>query len=167
MLCVIAAGVPSFDITGGFTTNGYGIHSPGSYSMTAAIVAEVAMAAMFLMVILGATDKRAPKGFAPIAIGLALTLIHLISIPITNTSVNPTRSTGVAIFQGGWALQQLWLFWAAPLVGALVGGIPPAARARKTQWPPYSSARLDMESLCSGVLRSVGCLPSCQRQEAG
>jgi len=123
ILYVIASGAPSFDITGGFATNGFGAHSPGGYTMTAAIVCEVVMTAMFLMVILGATDKRAPKGFAPIAIGLALTLIHLISIPVTNTSVNPARSTGVAIFQGGWALQQLWLFWAAPLVGALVGGI--------------------------------------------
>ncbi|MEI6171342.1 MAG: aquaporin Z [bacterium] len=123
VLYLIASGAPSFDVTGGFATNGYGIHSPGGYTMTAAIVCEVVMTAMFLMVILGATDKRAPKGFAPIAIGLALTLIHLISIPVTNTSVNPARSTGVAIFQGGWALQQLWLFWAAPLVGALVGGI--------------------------------------------
>lgn len=123
VLYLIASGAPSFDITGGFATNGYGIHSPGGYAMTAAIICEVVMTAMFLMVILGATDKRAPKGFAPIAIGLALTLIHLISIPVTNTSVNPARSTGVAIFQGGWALQQLWLFWAAPLVGALVGGI--------------------------------------------
>jgi len=123
ILYVIASGAPSFDITGGFATNGYGIHSPGGYTMTAAIICEVVMTAMFLMVILGATDKRAPKGFAPIAIGLALTLIHLISIPVTNTSVNPARSMGVAIFQGGWALQQLWLFWAAPLVGALVGGI--------------------------------------------
>jgi aquaporin Z len=123
ILYVIASGAPSFDITGGFATNGYGIHSPGGYTMMAAIVCEVVMTAMFLMVILGATDKRAPKGFAPIAIGLALTLIHLISIPVTNTSVNPARSMGVAIFQGGWALQQLWLFWAAPLVGAIVGGI--------------------------------------------
>ncbi len=123
ILYLIATGAPSFDVTGGFATNGYGIHSPGGYTMTAAIICEVVMTAMFLMVILGATDKRAPKGFAPIAIGLALTLIHLISIPVTNTSVNPARSTGVAIFQGGWALQQLWLFWAAPLVGAIVGGI--------------------------------------------
>ena len=123
ILYLIATGAPSFDVTGGFATNGYGIHSPGGYTMTAAIICEVVMTAMFLMVILGATDKRAPKGFAPIAIGLALTLVHLISIPVTNTSVNPARSTGVAIFQGGWALQQLWLFWAAPLVGAIVGGV--------------------------------------------
>jgi aquaporin Z len=123
ILYVIATGAPNFDITGGFATNGFGIHSPGDYSMLACLVCEVVMTAMFLMVILGATDKRAPKGFAPIAIGLALTLIHLISIPVTNTSVNPARSTGVAIFQGGWAIQQLWLFWVAPLAGAIVGGI--------------------------------------------
>ncbi len=123
ILYLIASGAPSFNAAAGFASNGFGAHSPGEYTMTAAIICEVVMTAMFLMVILGATDKRAPKGFAPIAIGLALTLIHLISIPVTNTSVNPARSTGVAIFQGTWALQQLWLFWAAPLVGAVVGGI--------------------------------------------
>jgi aquaporin Z len=123
VLYLIASGAPSFSAASGFASNGYGLHSPGQYTMTAAIICEVVMTAMFLMVILGVTDKRAPKGFAPIAIGLALTLIHLISIPVTNTSVNPARSTGVAIFQGTWALQQLWLFWAAPLVGAVVGGI--------------------------------------------
>jgi aquaporin Z len=123
VLYAIATGVPSFSVSAGFATNGYGLHSPGGYSLTAALVCEIVMTAMFLLVILGATDKRAPKGFAPIAIGLALTLIHLISIPVTNTSVNPARSTGVAIFQGGWAIQQLWLFWVAPIVGALVGGM--------------------------------------------
>jgi aquaporin Z len=123
ILYVIATGAPNFDITGGFATNGFGIHSPGDYSMLACLVCEIVMTAMFLLVILGATDKRAPKGFAPIAIGLALTLIHLISIPVTNTSVNPARSMGVAIFQGGWALEQLWLFWVAPLAGAIVGGV--------------------------------------------
>jgi aquaporin Z len=123
VLYVIAMGAPNFNVTAGFATNGYGLHSPGGYSMAAALVCEIVMTAMFLLVILGATDKRAPKGFAPIAIGLALTLIHLISIPVTNTSVNPARSMGVAIFQGGWALQQLWLFWVAPIVGALVGGM--------------------------------------------
>jgi aquaporin Z len=123
VLYAIATGVPSFSVSAGFATNGYGLHSPGGYSLTAALVCEIVMTAMFLLVILGATDKRAPKGFAPIAIGLALTLIHLISIPVTNTSVNPARSTGVAIFQGGWAVQQLWLFWVAPIVGALVGGV--------------------------------------------
>ncbi|MDD5264444.1 MAG: aquaporin Z [Candidatus Bipolaricaulis sp.] len=123
ILYVIAAGVPGFGVSSGFATNGFGDHSPGGYSMTAALVCEIVMTAMFLLVILGATDKRAPKGFAPIAIGLALTLIHLISIPVTNTSVNPARSTGVAIIQGGWAIEQLWLFWAAPIVGAIVGGV--------------------------------------------
>jgi len=123
VLYAIATGVPSFSVSAGFATNGYGLHSPGGYSLTAALVCEIVMTAMFLLVILGATDKRAPKGFAPIAIGLALTLIHLISIPVTNTSVNPARSTGVAIFQGGWAVQQLWLFWVAPVVGALAGGL--------------------------------------------
>jgi aquaporin Z len=123
VLYAIATGVPSFSVSAGFATNGYGLHSPGGYSLTAALVCEIVMTAMFLLVILGATDKRAPKGFAPIAIGLALTLIHLISIPVTNTSVNPARSTGVAILQGGWAVQQLWLFWVAPIAGALVGGV--------------------------------------------
>ena len=123
VLYVIATGAANFNVSAGFATNGYGLHSPGGYSLTAALVCEIVMTAMFLLVILGATDKRAPKGFAPIAIGLCLTLIHLISIPVTNTSVNPARSTGVAIFQGGWALQQLWLFWVAPIVGALAGGL--------------------------------------------
>ncbi|MCX6093360.1 MAG: aquaporin Z [Candidatus Bipolaricaulota bacterium] len=123
VLYVIATGVPGFGMSDGFATNGFGDHSPGGYSMAAALVCEIVMTAMFLLVILGATDKRAPKGFAPIAIGLALTLIHLISIPVTNTSVNPARSTGVAIFQGGWAIEQLWLFWVAPIVGAIVGAV--------------------------------------------
>jgi aquaporin Z len=123
ILYVIAKGVPGFGVSSGFATNGFGDHSPGDYSMTAALVCEIVMTAMFVLIILGATDKRTPKGFAPIAIGLALTLIHLISIPVTNTSVNPARSTGVAIIQGGWAIEQLWLFWVAPIVGALVGGV--------------------------------------------
>ena len=123
VLYVIASGAAGFSVSSGFATNGYGAHSPGGYSLAAALVCEIVMTAMFLLVILGATDKRAPKGFAPIAIGLALTLIHLISIPVTNTSVNPARSTGVAIFQGGWAIQDLWLFWVAPIAGALVGGL--------------------------------------------
>jgi aquaporin Z len=110
-------------VTAGFASNGYGEHSPGGYSLTAALVTEVVMIFMFLMIILGATDKRAPQGFAPIAIGLSLTLIHLISIPVTNTSVNLARSTGVAIFQGDWAVSQLWLFWLAPIVGALLTGL--------------------------------------------
>jgi aquaporin Z len=121
VLYVIASGAPGFDVTQGFASNGYGAHSPGGYSMVAALVTEVVMTMFFLLVILGATDKRAPAGFAPIAIGLALTLIHLISIPVTNTSVNPARSTGVAIFVGDWAVAQLWLFWLAPFVGAVLG----------------------------------------------
>ena len=123
VLYVIASGQPGFDASAGFASNGYGAHSPGGYSLLAAFVCEVVMTMMFLIVILGATDRRAPKGFAPIAIGLCLTLIHLISIPVTNTSVNPARSTGVALFVGGWALEQLWLFWLAPIVGAVLGGI--------------------------------------------
>ena len=123
VLYVIASGAPGFDVAKGFASNGYGEHSPGGYSLVAALVTEVVMTMFFLLVILGATDKRAPAGFAPIAIGLALTLIHLISIPVTNTSVNPARSTAVAIFQGGWALQQLWLFWVMPIVGGILGGV--------------------------------------------
>lgn len=123
VLFVIASGAPGFDVSAGFASNGYGAHSPGGYSMTAALVTEVVMTAFFLIVILGATDKRAPAGFAPIAIGLALTLIHLISIPVTNTSVNPARSTGVALFVGDWAVAQLWLFWLAPIVGATLGAL--------------------------------------------
>lgn len=123
VLYVIATGQTGFDVTAGFASNGYAEHSPGGYSLTAALVTEIVMTFMFLIIILGATDKRAPQGFAPIAIGLGLTLIHLISIPITNTSVNPARSTGVAIFQGDWAVSQLWLFWLAPIVGAILAGI--------------------------------------------
>ena len=123
ILYVIASGQAGFDVTAGFASNGFGEHSPGGYSLTAALVAEVVMTFMFLMIILGATDERAPKGFAPIAIGLGLTLIHLITIPVTNTSVNPARSTGVAIFQGDWAISQLWLFWLAPIVGAILAGV--------------------------------------------
>ncbi len=124
VLWVIASGQAGFDAAaGGFASNGYGAHSPGGYSMTAAIVCEIVMTMMFLMVIMGATDERAPAGFAPLAIGLCLTLIHLISIPVTNTSVNPARSTGVAVFQGGWALGQLWLFWVMPIVGGMIGGL--------------------------------------------
>ena len=123
VLYVIASGQPGFDAAAGFASNGYGAHSPGGYSLTAALVCEVVMTMMFLIVILGATDRRAPKGFAPIAIGLCLTLIHLISIPVTNTSVNPARSTGPALFVGGWAIEQLWLFWLAPIVGAVLGGL--------------------------------------------
>jgi aquaporin Z len=121
VLYLIASGKPDFDLSGGFASNGYGAHSPGGYSLLAAMITEVVMTMVFLVVILGATDKRAPQGFAPIAIGLCLTLIHLISIPVTNTSVNPARSTGVAVFVGDWAISQLWLFWVAPIVGALLG----------------------------------------------
>lgn len=123
VLFVIASGAAGFDVTKGFASNGFGAHSPGGYSMLAAVVCEIVMTAFFLIVILGATDKRAPAGFAPIPIGLALTLIHLISIPVTNTSVNPARSTGVAVFAGGWAIEQLWVFWVAPIVGALLGAV--------------------------------------------
>jgi aquaporin Z len=123
VLYVIASGQAGFDVGAGFAANGYAEHSPGQYSLVAALVAEVVMTAMFLVIILGATDGRAPPGFAPIAIGLALTLIHLISIPVTNTSVNPARSTGVAVYVGGWALAQLWLFWLAPLVGGALGAV--------------------------------------------
>jgi len=121
VLFLIASGKAGFDVAAGFACNGYGDHSLGGYSLQAALVCEIVMTMMFLVVILGATDKRAPHGFAPIAIGLALTLIHLISIPVTQTSVNPARSTGVAVFVGGWALGQLWLFWVAPIVGGLLG----------------------------------------------
>jgi len=121
VLFVIASGAAGFDASKGFASNGYAEHSPGGYSLVAALVTEIVMTAFFLIVILGATDKRAPAGFAPIAIGLALTLIHLISIPVTNTSVNPARSTGVALFAGGWAIGQLWLFWVAPIIGAVLG----------------------------------------------
>jgi aquaporin Z len=122
VLYVIASGKPGF-ILGGFASNGYGANSPGGYSLVAALVAEVVLTFMFLIVIMGSTDKRAPQGLAPIAIGLCLTLIHLISIPVTNTSVNPARSTGPAIFVGGWAIQQLWLFWVAPIIGAAIAGL--------------------------------------------
>ncbi len=123
VLYLIASGQAGFQLSAGFASNGYGDHSPGGYSLTAAFVTEVVMTLIFLFVILGATDKRAPQGFAPIAIGLCLTLIHLISIPVTNTSVNPARSTGVALFVGDWALAQLWLFWVAPLIGGVLGAV--------------------------------------------
>ncbi len=131
VLYVIASGAPGFDVTKGFASNGYGAHSPGGYSLTAALVCEVVMTMFFLIVILGATDKRAPQGFAGLPIGLALTLIHLISIPVTNTSVNPARSTGVAVFVGDWAVAQLWLFWVAPIIGAVLGAI--AYKAIRTE----------------------------------
>jgi aquaporin Z len=121
VLFIIASGKEGFDVLAGFASNGYGAHSPGGYSLLAALVIEVVMTMMFLLVILGSTDKRAPQGMAPIAIGFCLTLIHLISIPVTNTSVNPARSTGVAVFVGDWAVAQLWLFWVAPIIGGIIG----------------------------------------------
>ena len=124
VLYFVATGKAGFDIAAsGLASNGYGEHSPGDYSMAAALTIEIVLTAFFLIIIMGSTDARAPKGFAPIAIGLALTLIHLISIPVTNTSVNPARSTAVAIFQGGWALEQLWLFWVMPIIGGILGGV--------------------------------------------
>lgn len=123
VLFVIASGKAGFDVSAGFASNGFGEHSPGGYSLLSAFVIEVVLTCVFLIVIMGSTDKRAPVGFAPIAIGLSLTLIHLISIPVTNTSVNPARSTGVAIFAGGWAIEQLWLFWLAPIIGGIIGGM--------------------------------------------
>ena len=122
VLYMIASGQAGFDVSAGFASNGYGAHSPGEYTMSAALIAEFVMTFMFLIIILGATDSRAPAGLAPIAIGLGLTLIHLISIPVTNTSVNPARSTGPALFVGGWALSELWFFWVAPLLGAIAAG---------------------------------------------
>jgi len=141
VLYVIASGKTGFSLSGGFAANGYGAHSPGGYTLLAALVAEVVLTFMFLMIILGATDKRAPAGFAPIAIGLGLTLIHLISIPVTNTSVNPARSTGPALFVGGWALVQLWLFWFAPLVGAWLAGVAYRALAEEEPATRVAPAR--------------------------
>jgi aquaporin Z len=149
VLYVIASGNASFDVHAGFASNGYGANSPGGYSLLAGFVAEVVLTAFFLIVIMGATDERAPKGFAPIAIGLCLTLIHLVCIPVTNTSVNPARSTGPAIFAGGWALQELWMFWVAPLIGGALGGAAyrmlfsasaEVAAKRETRTPEYSRA---------------------------
>jgi aquaporin Z len=140
VLYLIASGKEGFSLAGGFAANGYATHSPGGYALGACLAAEVVLTFMFLMIILGATDRRAPQGFAPIAIGLGLTLIHLIGIPVTNLSVNPARSTGPAVFVGGWALEQLWLFWVAPIVGAMLAGAvysvfaeaPAADRSRVT-----------------------------------
>ncbi|MBE0657799.1 MAG: aquaporin Z [Bryobacteraceae bacterium] len=133
VLFLIASGKAGFDVSGGFASNGFGAHSPGGYSLEACLTAEVVLTFFFLMTILGATDRRAPQGFAPIAIGLGLTLIHLIGIPVTNLSVNPARSTGPALFVGGWAIEQLWLFWAAPLVGALLAGLAYPVMARESE----------------------------------
>ena len=135
VLYIIASGRPEFDIAAGFASNGYAQHSPGGYSLPACLTAEIVLTFMFLMVILGSTDKRAPKGFAPISIGLCLTLIHLIGIPVTNLSVNPARSTGPALFVGGWALQQLWLFWAAPIAGAILAGLVYHAMLEEAESP--------------------------------
>lgn len=140
VLYVIASGKPGFSLAGGFASNGFGEHSPGGYSMVAALVAEVVLTFMFLTIILGSTDARAPKGFAPIAIGLGLTLIHLIGIPVTNLSVNPARSTGPALFVGGWAVAQLWLFWAAPIVGAAIAGVVYPMFAGEAQVPATSTS---------------------------
>jgi aquaporin Z len=133
VLYVIASGHPGFSLAGGFAANGFGAHSPGGFSLLSALVAETVLTFFFLLIILGATDRRAPQGFAPIAIGLGLTLIHLIGIPVTNLSVNPARSTGPALFVGGWALQQLWLFWVAPLLGAALAGVVYPRLAGKPQ----------------------------------
>jgi aquaporin Z len=140
VLYVIASGSPSFDLAAGFASNGYGAHSPGGYSLLAALVCEVVMTAIFLVVILGATDERAPAGMAGLAIGLALTLIHLISIPVTNTSVNPARSTGVAVFVGGWAVAQLWLFWLAPIAGGVLGSLLYSWLGKERSSPASSSS---------------------------
>jgi len=141
LLYLIASGKPGFDLSGGLASNGYGAHSPGGYSLFAGLITEVVMTFMFLMIILGSTDERAPKGFAPIAIGLGLTLIHLISIPVTNTSVNPARSTGPALFVGDWALGQLWLFWVAPIAGALLAGWVSRAVFDSAEDPPIAGRR--------------------------
>jgi aquaporin Z len=140
VLYTIASGKPGFSLAGGFASNGYDMHSPGGYSLVACLVAEIVLTFMFLMIILGATDKRAAKGFAGIAIGLGLTLIHLVGIPVTNTSVNPARSTGPALFVGGWAIQQLWLFWVAPIVGAAIAGIVYPAIAGEQEPAPAAKA---------------------------
>jgi aquaporin Z len=140
-LFLIASGHPDFTTAAGFASNGYAAHSPGGYSLTAALVCEVVMTFMFLSIILGTTHRRAPVGFAGLAIGLGLTLIHLVSIPVTNTSVNPARSTATALFVGGWALQQLWLFWLAPIVGgALAGAVHAALLDRSAEEPPVTGA---------------------------
>jgi aquaporin Z len=141
LLYLIAVGKTGFDVTAGFAANGYGANSPGGYSLGAALVAELILTFFFLIVILGSTDRRAPKGLAPLAIGLSLTLIHLVSIPVTNTSVNPARSTGPALFVGGWALKQLWLFWVAPLIGAAVAGVAYRFLAEEREAPEPAFAR--------------------------
>ncbi len=138
VLYLIASGKADFSLAGGFASNGYGAHSPGGYSLVAGLVCEVVMTFMFLIIILGTTHKRAPVGFAGVAIGLGLTLIHLISIPVTNTSVNPARSTATALFVGGWAIQQLWLFWLAPVIGAAIAGVVHTALLEGVEEPPVT-----------------------------
>jgi aquaporin Z len=152
-LYVIASGKAGFDLSGGFASNGYGAHSPGGYSLLAGFVAEAVLTMFFLLIIMGSTDKRAPQGFAPIAIGLGLTLINLIGIPVTNLSVNPARSTGPAIFVGGWAIGQLWLFWVAPILGAAIGGIVYSALFGETSTAGELAAkeRLKAKSAVVGV----------------
>lgn len=151
ILYIIASGSAGFTLNGGFAANGYGTHSPGGYTLIAAFTAEFALTFMFLMIILGATDRRAPAGFAPIAIGLGLTLIHLIGIPITNLSVNPARSTGPALVVTGWALQQLWLFWLAPLGGALAAGLAYPALAADRHTPGEGSLEVKSKSAAQGA----------------
>src|SRR5580698_1106255 len=139
VLYIIASGKAGFSLSGGFASNGYAEHSPGGYSLAACLVAEIVLTMFFLLIIMGATDRRAPAGFAPIAIGLGLTLIHLVGIPVTNLSVNPARSTGPALFAGGWALQQLWLFWVAPIIGAAIAGVVYPAIAREPEAAPAAA----------------------------
>ena len=151
VLYLIASGKAGFDVSGGFASNGYAAHSPGGYSLFSCFIAEVVLTCFFLIIIMGATDRRAPSGFAPVAIGLGLTLIHLIGIPVTNLSVNPARSTGPAIFVGGWALAQLWLFWVAPLIGGTVGGALYAGIFEPgTATTQYRSSQQDQSSNCIG-----------------
>jgi aquaporin Z len=162
VLYLIASGAPGFSLASGFATNGYGAHSPGGYSLLAALLSEIVMTTFFLLIILGATDKRAPAGFAPLAIGFALTLIHLVSIPVTNTSVNPARSTAVAVYVGDWATDQLWLFWVAPVVGALLGaaiyrfiGAEQAAAALADMRTPAHPERRQRQVRGSGVRQDL------------
>ncbi len=149
LLYVIASGKPGFSLNGGFAANGYGNHSPGGYTLLACLVAETFLTFMFLMIILGSTDTRAPKGLAPLAIGFGLTLIHLISIPVTNTSVNPARSTGPALFVGGWAIQQLWLFWLAPIVGAALAGLAYSFFAGTPETKPEAEAKAQARAMAA------------------
>ena len=149
LLYLIASGKPGFSLNGGFAANGYGNHSPGGYTLLACLVAETFLTFMFLMIILGSTDTRAPKGLAPLAIGFGLTLIHLISIPVTNTSVNPARSTGPALFVGGWAIQQLWLFWLAPIVGAALAGLAYSFFAGTPETKPEAEAKAQARAMAA------------------